>query len=99
MRPGQLTPENNELTDARLFNAAGFNEAGAINPGKPWHLYWGNAKTNMASMRPGQLTPENQKGDELMRQLKADASMRPGQLTPENLAAPVRNAVRCAALQ
>ena len=35
MRPGQLTPENIEAADAGVVPRHGFNEAGAINPGKP----------------------------------------------------------------
>ena len=35
MRPGRLTPENLEGKAGTLRWCAGFNEAGAINPGKP----------------------------------------------------------------
>ena len=35
MRPGQLTPENARRPSLRCGKAARFNEAGAINPGKP----------------------------------------------------------------
>ena len=35
MRPGQLTPENRRLRMLRLRRSRRFNEAGAINPGKP----------------------------------------------------------------
>ena len=35
MRPGQLTPENASTCCIRLFSRSRFNEAGAINPGKP----------------------------------------------------------------
>ena len=34
MRPGQLTPENLLSFDGLDFPHCGFNEAGAINPGK-----------------------------------------------------------------
>ena len=62
MRPGQLTPENPELVTATPVRLPGFNEAGAINPGKldgQKHLRLVGAR---ASMRPGQLTPENEPG-------------------------------------
>ena len=41
---------------------SGFNEAGAINPGKPERLAGEARRQNVASMRPGQLTPENGPG-------------------------------------
>ena len=34
MRPGQLTPENTSRRSCRRRRRCGFNEAGAINPGK-----------------------------------------------------------------
>ena len=46
---------------ARKTSRSCFNEAGAINPGKPAQrtsLYMPNGNA-IASMRPGQLTPEN----------------------------------------
>ena len=64
MRPGQLTPENCVKLESPgprpIRRAASFNEAGAINPGKPIPAagYAGRPLEN-ASMRPGQLTPEN----------------------------------------
>ena len=62
MRPGQLTPEN--LADGADGGAGArmrcFNEAGAINPGKPPLSVSGLSSSGTdASMRPGQLTPEN----------------------------------------
>ena len=89
MRPGQLTPENNEF-DRRLYGTInGFNEAGAINPGKPRGGQHGVHRLRFASMRPGQLTPENVPKVERVK-LGGRASMRPGQLTPENFS-PVRH--------
>ena len=41
---------------------ARFNEAGAINPGKPPRLVKDAVDTHAASMRPGRLTPENLEG-------------------------------------
>ena len=35
MRPGRLTPENRAVQIRRMCARSGFNEAGAINPGKP----------------------------------------------------------------
>ena len=35
MRPGQLTPENAAACRTEVPAPTGFNEAGAINPGKP----------------------------------------------------------------
>ena len=35
MRPGRLTPENRVGIASRYRGIDGFNEAGAINPGKP----------------------------------------------------------------
>ena len=35
MRPGRLTPENHLLHVNNTAGSSGFNEAGAINPGKP----------------------------------------------------------------
>ena len=63
MRPGQLTPENSPAPFSRAARRGRFNEAGAINPGKP---RTGSAQLlgpRMASMRPGQLTPENPNSD------------------------------------
>ena len=58
MRPGQLTPENAfQIGDVRL-GYGGFNEAGAINPGKRGAVR-PDREPRRASMRPGQLTPEN----------------------------------------
>ena len=34
MRPGQLTPENTSESEQSTYMTKGFNEAGAINPGK-----------------------------------------------------------------
>ena len=59
MRPGRLTPENRDKSDAQRIIAESFNEAGAINPGKPVKKWVGRAGTVAASMRPGRLTPEN----------------------------------------
>ena len=59
MRPGQLTPEN-EPSDSRDGQRhLRFNEAGAINPGKPRTAFDSASASDSASMRPGQLTPEN----------------------------------------
>ena len=41
MRPGQLTPENLHIFRSLFPRLLGFNEAGAINPGKP---YWNMKK-------------------------------------------------------
>ena len=84
MRPGQLTPENRA---AQGFNSRGtlcFNEAGAINPGKPARAGSRPGARCPASMRPGQLTPENVIGRDRDGERVRKASMRPGQLTPEN---------------
>ena len=61
MRPGQLTPENS-AQDGHFDSEAlpGFNEAGAINPGKPPGAPSLPELRSDASMRPGQLTPENE---------------------------------------
>ena len=59
MRSAQLTPENCSLRARSSCFVRCFNEAGAINAGKPftpprvWIPY------ARASMRPAQLTPEN----------------------------------------
>ena len=59
MRPGQLTPENGTWRgESNAFDAS-FNEAGAINPGKPVGSWQFSTTDQGASMRPGQLTPEN----------------------------------------
>ena len=58
MRPGQLTPENPIAEIEQIGGAAGFNEAGAINPGKRIAQVR-RILDARASMRPGQLTPEN----------------------------------------
>ena len=59
MRPAQLTPENvlQDRDDHR--NEQGFNEAGAINAGKPPRWLSLTRTIGIASMRPAQLTPEN----------------------------------------
>ena len=62
MRPGQLTPENPDGELAALERSDGFNEAGAINPGKHLQLQIWWIPLPAASMRPGQLTPENPRG-------------------------------------
>ena len=59
MRPGQLTPENEQRFHAIFVAEPGFNEAGAINPGKRRRLQFLAEHLREASMRPGQLTPEN----------------------------------------
>ena len=38
MRPGRLTPENRQQEHYRSLSIASFNEAGAINPGKPRYV-------------------------------------------------------------
>ena len=47
MRPGRLTPENRRGWQQNGAHCRGFNEAGAINPGKP-----NQADTTIARMRP-----------------------------------------------
>ena len=59
MRPGQLTPENMWPTISASTDLSCFNEAGAINPGKPFDGPVVPMGRVGASMRPGQLTPEN----------------------------------------
>ena len=59
MRPGQLTPENRALPIINACRCPCFNEAGAINPGKPPSVPRQHNEV-VASMRPGQLTPENE---------------------------------------
>ena len=59
MRPGRLTPENHAETVDAALAYLGFNEAGAINPGKPRDEIDELVLTERASMRPGRLTPEN----------------------------------------
>ena len=47
MRPGQLTPENIVSLVVSLVVSLGFNEAGAINPGKRWlkvATFWDDSK-------------------------------------------------------
>ena len=61
-----------------------FNEAGAINPGKPGPSFFAALPFNLASMRPGRLTPENRFGLADFTAKDLSASMRPGRLTPEN---------------
>ena len=62
MRPGQLTPENVPMHGGHVAGSCGFNEAGAINPGKHHAPPELQSQPGDASMRPGQLTPENQVG-------------------------------------
>ena len=83
MRPGQLTPENSAGCRSGGEMRWGFNEAGAINPGKRIEKSCSTID-EYASMRPGQLTPENVDQPRRLRQVSG-ASMRPGQLTPENV--------------
>ena len=59
MRPGQLTPENENQINIGENHEPRFNEAGAINPGKLKCLRVEENDKAIASMRPGQLTPEN----------------------------------------
>ena len=59
MRPGRLTPENLVNFSFFAFFFKSFNEAGAINPGKPPPSVSSNSTAISASMRPGRLTPEN----------------------------------------
>ena len=60
MRPGQLTPENVAyFFTIDFIRFPCFNEAGAINPGKPGATATWMFMAFAASMRPGQLTPEN----------------------------------------
>ena len=59
MRPGRLTPENPSGRWAKSGRRTCFNEAGAINPGKPRISLYHFFNILFASMRPGRLTPEN----------------------------------------
>ena len=59
MRPAQLTPENSRNSWRNRRRSMRFNEAGAINAGKPREVQDRLAVALMASMRPAQLTPEN----------------------------------------
>ena len=59
MRPGQLTPENSVGRSRIAIRIPDFNEAGAINPGKPIKRLQSSIGALLTSMRPGQLTPEN----------------------------------------
>ena len=59
MRPAQLTPENTRRGEAFRPRASYFNEAGAINAGKPLEEVSRKEKAPDTSMRPAQLTPEN----------------------------------------
>ena len=40
MRPGRLTPENQHDCELGRMISSRFNEAGAINPGKPNRVNW-----------------------------------------------------------
>ena len=92
MRPGQLTPENFMSAWITAPARRCFNEAGAINPGKPNAGCAATDRAKPASMRPGQLTPENVRKDR-QDSRRGRASMRPGQLTPENNARQVKGSV------
>ena len=59
MRPAQLTPENNDYDCHSYPNHHRFNEAGAINAGKPTVLVNDGQCSWVVSMRPAQLTSEN----------------------------------------
>ena len=59
MRPGRLTPENHRMAPSLRPVSLRFNEAGAINPGKPSKPMDVPTNELLASMRPGRLTPEN----------------------------------------
>ena len=83
MRPAQLTPENPGASRKCPRYCPGFNEAGAINAGKPLPLAPLRVDVQPASMRPAQLTPENHARGGGRKQAGL-ASMRPAQLTPEN---------------
>ena len=84
MRPAQLTPENVHGAERCPLLRRHFNEAGAINAGKPADRGIEAAEADATSMRPAQLTPEN--GRLGRRESgRPRTSMRPAQLTPENL--------------
>ena len=91
MRPGQLTPENKSATDILPALHLGFNEAGAINPGKLDQLSELGLVEAVASMRPGQLTPENDVFDRGVSRL-ASRFNEAGAINPGKRRLPVRDA-------
>ena len=83
MRPGQLTPENCLVGTLRSRGRRRFNEAGAINPGKPRRRNSTRPSirrfNEAGAINPGKLLRRTQ-----LPLPRGGASMRPGQLTPEN---------------
>ena len=94
MRPGRLTPENAELDAVANTGQTGFNEAGAINPGKPRMPLLYRTFDLVASMRPGRLTPENPYRAGFMARTKTGfneaGAINPGKPSPCSAVAPVK---------
>ena len=83
MRPGRLTPENLAHDEMEGDGTDGFNEAGAINPGKPDPPrlpVMGHSSFNEA----GAINPGKPIFQVRQKNFCWTASMRPGRLTPEN---------------
>ena len=83
MRPGRLTPENSLILIIVIRKRIGFNEAGAINPGKPARDVT-TSRLPIGFNEAGAINPGKLDGPGLLP-VAAFASMRPGRLTPENL--------------
>ena len=83
MRPAQLTPENTIVFFAKHSIAPCFNEAGAINAGKPGSAAWTSSGVlgfnEAGAINAGKRQSRGHGGHEFI-----GASMRPAQLTPEN---------------
>ena len=85
MRPGRLTPENLARHNNRAISLPiCFNEAGAINPGKPCSKAF-ILKSELKSFNEaGAINPGKPSRQTECRKRLLRASMRPGRLTPEN---------------
>ena len=98
MRPGQLTPENDALQSNYGLASDGFNEAGAINPGKrAWHpdgSYTIASFNEAGAINPGKL------GDEALASGGRLSFNEAGAINPGKQAADAREDVReCASMR
>ena len=86
MRPGRLTPENSWPSKTLPLRCFSFNEAGAINPGKP-AIAPRAAPIGIGFNEAGAINPGKPVRVGAVGIHAVAASMRPGRLTPENRAA------------
>ena len=98
MRPGRLTPENLSTAQPSSIKATSFNEAGAINPGKP--KFGSSSDSDLGCFNEAGAINPGKPHDRAARNARlGDASMRPGRLTPENQFSTLRPCLKGLPLQ